>query len=67
LAHSTNSRSVLGRVAATGLHAHGLVDHHEASGQQAHPADARGVGFELLLHAGRHVGALRQELLHHLR
>ena len=37
------------------------ADHHEAARQQAQAGQARGVGFELLLHAGGDVEALRDE------
>ena len=52
-----------GGVAARRGQAHRLLDDHEAAGQQANAADARGVGLELLLDAGRDVGVLRQELV----
>ena len=56
-------RAPPGGVAARRGQAHRLLDHHEAAGQQANAADARGVGLELLLDAGGDVGVLRQELV----
>ena len=43
-------RSV-GRRATAGLHALGLLDHHEPARQQAQTAQPRGVGLRLLRHA----------------
>ena len=64
LARSTKSASSAARRRRRARrHAHRLLDHHEAAGQQAHAADPRRVGLELLLDAGGDVGALGQELV----
>ena len=56
---------VVGGVLAACLRqSHRLADHHETLAEQAQAADAGGVGFELLLDAGRDVGTLRDEGVH---
>jgi len=59
----------LGSLAPLG-HGHGLLDHHEAAGQQAQGRRPGGcqpghVGLQLLPHAGRHLLTLGHELIDH--
>ena len=49
------------RCGAALRHAHRLLDHHEAAGQQAHAAGPARVGLELLPHAGGDLEVLGQE------
>ena len=47
--------------------AHGLLDDHEAAGQQAVAGVLREVGLQLLTHAGGHLQAMRHTVRHHGR
>ncbi|KOF52733.1 hypothetical protein AD428_18315 [Achromobacter sp. DMS1] len=56
-----------GPAAAALGQAHGLADQHEMAVQQAQPAQAAGVGFQLLPHAGGDFHVFAQEGVHHGR
>jgi predicted ATPase len=47
-------------------HAHGLIDDHEATRQQAEAAQPLGVRLELLLDARRHIEVIGEEVVHDL-
>ena len=54
----------LGRSLATNRgQAHRLLDDHEASGQETQAGHPRRVRLELLLHAGRDIGVLGEEVV----
>ena len=54
-----------GRRAARQRQPHGLLDEHEVSGQQSQIREPRGIGLELLAHAGGHVGVLGDKAIDH--